>query len=268
MVLRHSLIVRCRSRPPSRKGALTPRAGLTQSAGVKVGSAPAGRGAKSIQLDTGCPESPRRARGRRAAARRDAGGWSRPKRGILALALLLAAAPLTAASATAPEEERVPPGLLAAVEGRPLVPALTPEALGGETVSLAEDVPTIVHFFATWCAPCRTELPALAAFARSSGVRVLLVDVAEPADRILRFFAEGTAGATPGPVLLDQNRAAARAWGISLLPASFVVISGRLALAREGEVDWADPETFAAITAAAGATTRTQPKDLQGEQTR
>ena len=170
---------------------------------------------------------------------------------------------------TAAEEERAPPGRLAVVEGQPTFPALALDALDGGRVTLAPDAaPTIVHFFATWCAPCRTELPALADFARRSGVRVLLVDVAEPADRVRRFFAEGTAGPAPGPVLIDQNRAAARAWGVSLLPASFVVSSGRITLAREGEVDWADPETLAAITAAAAASATNQPKDFQGEQTR
>lgn len=233
---------------------------LTQSARVKVGSAPAGRGAQSIHPDTGLPAPLHR-------LRRLGSVVPRPARGALALALVLVATPLCAAPAA--EEERAPPGLLATVEGWPPAPALTLDSLDGGVVSLAADAPpTIVHFFATWCAPCRTELPALAGFARLSGVRVLLVDVAEPADRIRRFFAEGSAGAAPGPVLLDQNRAAARGWGVSLLPASFVVISGRLALAHEGEVDWADPETPAAITAAAGAFTRTQPKEFQGEQTR
>ncbi|MFG1204324.1 TlpA disulfide reductase family protein [Xanthobacter aminoxidans] len=188
--------------------------------------------------------------------------------GAVALALVLASGPVLAAPAPT-AAERAAPGLLSAVEGHPPAPALSLGALDGVPVTLAaDDPPTIVHFFATWCAPCRTELPALADFARLSGVRVLLVDVAEPADRIRRFFAEGTAGAAPGPVLLDQNRAAARGWGVSLLPASFVVISGRLALAREGEVDWADPQTIAAIRVAAAPPQKSQPEEAQGEQTR
>ena len=65
-----------------------------------------------------------------------------------------------------------------------------------------------------------------------------------------------------------QNRAAARGWGVSLLPASFVVISGRLVFACEGEVDWADPETHVAIRVAAAPPQKNQPKEAQGEQTR
>lgn len=182
-----------------------------------------------------------------------------PAVAILALSLG-SAAPLPA---SAGEADRAPPQRLAVVEGAPAAPALRLDALDGGPVALAAgDPPTIVHFFATWCAPCRTELPALAEFARLSGVPVLLVDVAEPADRIRQFFAGGPSAA--GRVLLDQDRAAARAWGVSLLPASFVVISGRIALAREGEVDWADPETRAAIADQVAASTI----KTQGEQTR
>lgn len=103
----------------------------------------------------------------------------------------------------------------------------------------------IVHFFATWCEPCRTELPALSRFAaRHPHIPVLLVDVAEPEARLRRFLAETD---VPGPVLLDRDRAAARAWGVSLLPASFVVTAGTIHLAAEGEVAWDAPENDALI---------------------
>jgi thiol-disulfide isomerase/thioredoxin len=44
--------------------------------------------------------------------------------------------------------------------------------------------PVVVNFWATWCAPCRKELPALAALARERpDVAWLSVSIDDPADR-------------------------------------------------------------------------------------
>ncbi|HMN70893.1 MAG TPA: TlpA disulfide reductase family protein [Rhodoblastus sp.] len=96
----------------------------------------------------------------------------------------------------------------------------------------------IVHFFATWCEPCREELPALARLARRPGVeaRVIAISVAEPDLRVRRFLATTETGF---PVLLDRDRSAARAWGVATLPTSFV-LDGALTprLAAEESVAW------------------------------
>lgn len=171
---------------------------------------------------------------------------------VVSLCCALLAGSAAAAHAQGPSPH--PPGHLVQVEGAPAAPALDLDALDGAPAGLAEGRPSVVHFFATWCEPCRTELPALARFAaRRPDVAVLLVDVAEPDDRIRRFLArDAFAGLpVPGPVLLDRDRAAARRWSVSLLPASFVVSGGRLRLALEGEVDWDAPATDAAVSALA-----------------
>lgn len=138
------------------------------------------------------------------------------------------------------------PRLLRPVEGSTPAPALAlPRLDGGALDDAGAHGALVVHFFATWCEPCRTELPALGRFAaRHPDVPVLLVDVAEPEARVSRFFAEL---APPGRVLLDRERAAARAWGVSLLPATFVVTHGTVRLAAEGEVAWDAPENDALI---------------------
>jgi peroxiredoxin len=80
----------------------------------------------------------------------------------------------------------------------------------------------LVHFFATWCEPCREELPALNRLtARAGGsVKVLAIAVADADRSVQRFFAT-----TPVdyPVLLDRERAVAKAWNVAALPTTFVL---------------------------------------------
>lgn len=120
-------------------------------------------------------------------------------------------------------------------------PAFTLPALSGETARLdaLRGRIVVVHFFATWCAPCRKELPALqrfAARAEPSGITVLTVSVAEPDDRVRRF-AETLPLSLP--VLLDRDRAVTRAWDVAILPSTVVLgpdLTPRLGV--EGDIDW------------------------------
>lgn len=97
----------------------------------------------------------------------------------------------------------------------------------------------VVHFFATWCEPCREELPALQAFARSAADEIVVttVAVAEPDERVRRFV---EAAALDLPLGLDRDQRVARAWGVDILPAT-VVLGPDLTprLGALGAVDWA-----------------------------
>ena len=105
-------------------------------------------------------------------------------------------------------------------------PAFNLQDLNGSHVSLQDFAgrPVLVHFFATWCEPCRDELPALARLQqRAPGVAVLAISVAENAQRVGRFFAQTPTGF---PVLLDTDRAVAKSWDITTLPTTYMLDAG------------------------------------------
>ena len=81
----------------------------------------------------------------------------------------------------------------------------------------------LVHFFATWCEPCREELASLSALVKARGdekLAVLAVNVAEVPARVRRFLETSP---VDYPVLLDADRAVTKAWGVSGLPTTFVL---------------------------------------------
>ena len=105
----------------------------------------------------------------------------------------------------------------------------------------------LVHFFATWCEPCREELPALNRLAaRASGtVKVLAISVAEVDPRVRRFLETMP---LDFPVLLDHDRAIAKAWNVSTLPTTFVLdadLHPRLVVETDFAWDSVDPATLA-----------------------
>jgi peroxiredoxin len=95
----------------------------------------------------------------------------------------------------------------------------------------------LLHFFATWCAPCREELPALNRLAeRANGsVKVFAISVAEVDLRVGRFIQNASVNF---PVMLDRDQAVAEAWKVSTLLAT-VLPNTHLRLRRVVETAYA-----------------------------
>ena len=108
----------------------------------------------------------------------------------------------------------------------------------------------LVNFWATWCVPCREEMPSLErlrASLRGRRFTVLAVNLAEPESRIRKFLEAVPVGF---PVLLDRDTQAARAWQAKLLPATYIVgPDGAIRYRHVGELDWSKPEVRETILA-------------------
>jgi thiol-disulfide isomerase/thioredoxin len=150
-------------------------------------------------------------------------------------------------------------------------PTFSLPTITGATTALetAQGHVVLVHFFATWCEPCRDELPVLDRLvARADGsVQVLAIAVADADQRVRRFFAT-----TPVnfPILLDRDRAVAKAWKVATLPTTFVLDDGlrpRFAVESDYAWDTIDPQTLTAatLTGAGGPlSSKEQPIDRGG----
>ena len=110
----------------------------------------------------------------------------------------------------------------------------------------------IVNFWATWCPPCRAEMPSMeAAWQQLKGknIRLLAVNVGETEDQVWAFTAEYDLSF---PLLLDEDGKAVRRWPVRGLPTTFVVDpQGNLTYQALGERDWADPKLLGKIRALA-----------------
>lgn len=100
----------------------------------------------------------------------------------------------------------------------------------------------LLNFWASWCEPCRAEMPTLQQVADFYGpdkLLVLAVNFKEPAARALQFAK--TTGVSL-PVLLDLKGEAARRWGVKVFPTTLMTDSaGRPRFRVKGEVDWTGP---------------------------
>jgi len=131
-------------------------------------------------------------------------------------------------------------------------PPLALKSLAGSEIDLARlrGKVVLVNFWATWCEPCRDEMPAMdrlrERFADEPFV-ILAVNVDEPEQRIRRFLDRLPLGFE---ILLDPGLRATKAWGARILPSTYLIDrNGRIRLAARGELDWADEQNVGAIRA-------------------
>ena len=131
-------------------------------------------------------------------------------------------------------------------------PALVLQDLEGRSHSLESyrGKVVLINFWATWCEPCREEMPSIDRLRKSLDGRpfvVLAVNLAEPPSRIRGYLQKVPLGFS---VLLDRDTAVAKAFKARILPATFIVgPDGKIRYSYVGELDWSQEKVHRTIAA-------------------
>ena len=136
----------------------------------------------------------------------------------------------------------------AAEEEGMVAPNFTLKSLDGEEVSLSQfrGKYVLVNFWATWCGPCKIEMPSLEAlYQRFKNKNFALLAISNDmfGATIVKPFVK--ANHLNFTILLDQRLKASNAFGVTSLPSTFMIDpKGEIIGALFGAEDWATPSNI------------------------
>lgn len=159
---------------------------------------------------------------------------------LIGLAVLLLASPKSSSQA-AGQPSVVP------LEVRFAAPELSLQNINGKTESLSDfrGNVVLVNNWATWCPPCKAEMPTLAAYYNEhspAGFTIVAIEAGEPQESVAQFATDYN---LKFPVWLDPDGASLKAFGNGNLPNSYVIDrSGTVRYAWTGEISRAMLEKY------------------------
>jgi thiol-disulfide isomerase/thioredoxin len=145
-------------------------------------------------------------------------------------------------------KERPDPNYLETVANRNLAPVrwvgrLAPDVslttLDGTPFRLSEEVGrrvVVLNFFATWCGPCKAEMPELAKYSEQAGDAVRLVGIdAQETRAVVEPFV--TSMALPFPIAIDQSGSVLERFEVEAFPTTIVIgADGRVKVYEVGQI--------------------------------
>ncbi len=123
-------------------------------------------------------------------------------------------------------------------------PALKLNSLQGSAVDLEQfkGKLVMVQFWATYCTPCRVEMPSMNRLQTKLGENfvILAVDMGEGVDEVQQFVDEVKPEFT---ILMDEDGSALAAWKVFAAPATFIVDpAGKIQYTMFGATEWDSEE--------------------------
>jgi len=147
-----------------------------------------------------------------------------------------------------------------AKELKPLVPRDAPGALAlkdldGKPHTLADYKGRVVliNFWATWCPPCRAEMPSMQRLKQAMKDKpfsILAVDMAESETDVRTFLKEMKDPKIDFTILMDKDGKALKEWKVFVFPTSYIIdADGKLRYSLLGSTEWDEADTLKKIEA-------------------
>ncbi len=141
---------------------------------------------------------------------------------------------------------------LKAVEGKIVAPSLVLKDLQGKQHDLKDykGQVVLVQFWATYCGPCRKEMPSMNKMMKQMGdvpFKILAVDMGETKEEVDQFVSEVKPEFT---ILMDEDGKSIEDWRVFAAPSNFIIDpDGNIRYTLFGGVEWDSAELIEKLKA-------------------